>query len=222
MRPYKMNVKQHSIITYPDLGFNYIAIPKTASSSFKTACWVAQGIVSEEDFKIDNWFKKPKKYLKYISPNDALENDLITITTFRNPINRTISLFKDFLYGYKKDENPSGSKQFRQDFSNAKERQDLEYFIDFFTSHPEEDRNIHFRSQSWFVNFILTDPNTFFFTSENYDSGIEKLKLRGFNLKSYYINKNLSKKEFDITTTVKNKILKTHETDYELWRSNNV
>lgn len=219
-----MRVKEYSVITYPSLGFNYIAIPKTGSSSFKTACYIADNVITEDSIKNQpsTWFRTAKKSLVYVKPDVAIANTLLNISHFRHPVSRTVSLYKDFVFGFKKNTRPKGSKAFIRDFNEARRRQDFRYFVDFFTAHSEEDRNIHFRTQHWFVKDFL-NTQTFFFTTEQYAQGIERLRQQGFNLNLYYINKNTAPSTVTINTSgVDDLILQTHETDLKLWEQYSV
>lgn len=199
---------EHCIIRYDTLNFDYIGIPKTGSSSFKVSAWLEQKIISEKDidWSID-WYKKYKKHLTYIWPK---QNNLITVIHFRNPIDRMISTFKDVTQGKKQHItiNSIGSNNIK----------DIDYFIDLINELPEEGRNVHLRSQSWFVNHITDWNNTITFQTENFSDGLNKInKTLDLNLTYKHANTTNYINSPMITTKVKNKIEKLYEQDFVLW-----
>ena len=57
------NIKTHCIIRYQKYKFDYIGIPKTGSSTFKTSIWVNDGSLIESDISNNLEFYKPLKNL---------------------------------------------------------------------------------------------------------------------------------------------------------------
>ncbi len=203
------NKKTHCIIRYQKYKFDYIGIPKTGSSTFKTSIWVNDGSLIESDISNNLEFYKPlKKSLEYIDP---INNNLYTVIHFRNPVERFLSTFKDVTQGHKTHilvgQKPSNLF-----------KDNLELFLDSINDIEEEKRNVHLRSQSWFVKHIPVFNNHFMFRMEDYKSSISALNnILGLNLKLFHINHTNRILRPDVNSNIVNKIEKFYEKDFILW-----
>lgn len=205
-----MSIKDHCIIRYEKYDFDYIGIPKTGSSSFKTSMWIQQGVIRDNDINWSmNWYKKYKDNLNYISKT---ENNKLTIIHFRNPVDRVISMFKDLT---------QGEKQYikvKSVTSKNIESRGFEYFIDLLNDMSDIDKEVHLRSQSWFVNHIKNFNNHIIFQTEGFSNGLEKInKKLKLNLKQNMVNHTKGIENPRLNTSIKNKIERYYEKDFELW-----
>jgi len=205
-----MKTKEHCIIRYTDLNFDYIGIPKNGSSSFKTSVWLEQKIISESDINWDiDWYKKYKKYLTYISP---AQNKLPTVIHFRDPVKRLISTFKDITQGKKQNIVVNGIA------SNG--IKNLDYFVDLINDMSEEDRNVHLRSQSWFVKHIDDFKNCILFTTENFEQGLNKVnQTLNLTLQLYRFNTTDNITTPAINQQTISKIEQYYATGFDLWEN---
>jgi len=203
------NKKEHCIIRYQKYKFDYIGIPKTGSSTFKTSIWVSEGSLKENNIRNNLEFYKPlKKSLKYINPTD---NNLYTVIHFRNPVERFLSTFKDVTQGHK------AHILIGQKPSNLF-KDNLELFLDSINDIQEEKRNVHLRSQSWFVKHISVFNNHFTFRTEDYKPAINSLNnILGLNLKLFHINDTNNIIKPNVNSNIINKIEKFYENDFILW-----
>lgn len=214
------DVKQYSIASFPNLKINFIAIPKTGTSSFLTS------LIEESDPKnIESVLSKSheyshnRKFATYITPDDANSNNFLSVSILRNPIDRFISQYRDFFFGYKINHKTNGSKEFNRDWQNFKNSLPSENdFLDFILSYQEDDIDMHFRSQYWFVKYIKP-VNNYFIRLENLNSSITSLnKISNLNLQIYNRNTTHTIKNINLNTDIKEKIKIKYAKDFTLWK----
>lgn len=144
-----INLKNYNITHWPNHNLNYWGIPKCANTSVKYALM---------DRDLDNInSKKPYAWIhntgiqNYIDPSRAISNNCINFTLVRNPISRTLSLYRDIVF--KRNKKLSVAKKFNIDGSET-----LHDFLDILEQNI--DKNPHFYPQSNFIsnnNILLVD-----------------------------------------------------------------
>ena len=114
----------YSIATFPEKGFNYLAIPKCGTT---TMLWY---LLDRPDLVDVKQVHHPR-YVKYITPQDAMNNGLTTFATIREPFSRIRSMYK-----YMCDDIP------------------IQDFVDRVISEDDKTTNLHFRSMTYYLNLI--------------------------------------------------------------------
>lgn len=131
------------ITSFPRLGVNYWGITKCASTSMKHH-------LLEQELGRRTTFRQPtaihaKIAGYYISREDGLSNGRVNFTVTRHPVSRALSAWRDLCHtrperGIAAGIDPSWS--FRD-------------LMTFVAERDDDDLDVHFRSQSWFITAPL-------------------------------------------------------------------
>lgn len=123
---------KYNIVQVSELGLNYWAIPKVGNTSIKAAILKAGGVSYDNEQGVHHHSK-----LTYISPVTAMSNGLRNLSVVRDPYDRFVSMFADTV-------RRPRTFGFRDSPSLA----DLQRHIE---SRPDNKRNVHYRSQHYFI-----------------------------------------------------------------------
>ena len=126
----------YNISSWSKLKFNFWGITKAGNTSIKYLLHQK----SENDMRTDdntNQWVHHIKNTQYITPEEAVQNGFNNFTITRNPYDRFESMFKDV--------------QRRSGLMGMSHCKTPEQFIAFLEETPDEKRNVHFRSQCYFI-----------------------------------------------------------------------
>jgi len=146
-----MNVKKFNISSWPSIYANYWGITKCGNTSVKYALLENEGKNIHKPIGISQWVHN-ENITKYISKEDALNNSYENFTVTRNPYDRVVSMYNDFIK--------------RKDLylialgDSAKHIITLDNFLNYLNSISENDLNEHFKPQTFFIyeeNSLLVD-----------------------------------------------------------------
>jgi hypothetical protein len=129
---------KYNITAWDSIGLNYWAITKCGNTSVKASLLEKTGRQLNKQDGINSWVHNDKN-VKYISREQALKNGYLNFSVTRNPYDRFISMFKDV------------KRRPKQFFKNGEKIKSMNNLIDYIQSIPDECRDVHFRSQSYFV-----------------------------------------------------------------------
>lgn len=135
---------KYNIMSFPELGLNYWAIPKCMNTSIKYA--LLKKINKVFDQNIDgsaSWVHNIEMH-RYITPEQAINNRNENFTCIRHPYRRVKSLYKDF-----------GLRRFNEVLRagvNNSRLKDIDYFIDYYIKDSTDNDNVHLRSYSYFIS----------------------------------------------------------------------
>lgn len=207
------NKKQYSIASFDTLKINFIAIPKTGTSSFLTSLILENG---NDISNLDHVVSHSPKYATYIDKTESIINNFYNISIIRNPYSRLLSQYKDFMYGYKMNHKLNSSNEFKIEYNKIKKDLDIYSFADFIYSYPNEERDVHFRDQNWFLSHLKDNKKKFYFTTENFNNGLSTInKMFNLRLKPFYRNTTQDIKSIDLKKT---QLLENYLIDdFKLW-----
>lgn len=126
----------YNISRWPELGLNFWGITKAGNTSIKYLLHQRSGTSMRFDDDKNRWVHHIKN-TQYITPEEAAQNGFVNFTVTRNPYDRFLSMFKDVLR--------------RSGLMGLPHCKTQEQFVDFLENTPDEKRNIHFRSQCYFL-----------------------------------------------------------------------
>lgn len=186
-----MSVKlRHNISSWDSLKLNYWGLPKCGNTSIKYALAKASELKLQ---KVDDtcvWVHK-ENLTKYITPQQAIQNGFKNFTVVRDPIERFISMYKDIhrreQLGRKIGKNKS-----------------INTFLKYLEKTPDEKRDVHFRSQCYFLvhnEKVIPDILTYDEIEAMLNVKLEKL--------------NTIKSEVKMTDEQKNKVHELFIDDYK-------
>jgi hypothetical protein len=133
-----MNIKlTYNITEWPDI--NYWGITKAGNTSIKFALIELHKKKSIKNSNLYKTWVHSEHNGTYISKDQALTNGKINFTVIRNPYTRFESMWKDI-------------KRRPDQFFKNKRIDTLEEFFDYLERTEDEKRNVHFRSQSYFIS----------------------------------------------------------------------
>lgn len=142
----KETIRQN-ILTFPELGYNYWAINKNATSSLTKYFALQIGIKINEEQHQDAKIKL-KHQNRYISQDQALNNGLKNLTVVRNPFTRFESCYRMFKFPEDDIQRFAASKaRFDKNFSI----QDFLLSIQKTWNFRKKQGNKHYWKQTWFV-----------------------------------------------------------------------
>ena len=123
-----MRVKfKYSLSTFPKKGVNYVCIPKCGTTTILHYL-LDQPSLGEVQLHSE-------QHVKYITPEIANRNGLITFATVRHPFDRVLSMYKD--------QNKRGI--------GGTNKMTLDAFIRMVYTHNDEALNLHFRTMDYFL-----------------------------------------------------------------------
>jgi len=145
---------ERNITEWPKLEINYWGITKCANSSIKAHLNQCSGNPIIDQFKTTS-VNKPK-FNRYITEEQALSNGYVNFTVTRHPIQRFVSAWKDLCINRKARGKQAG----------VNPDWDLKQLAKFVADKNDHELDVHFRSQSYFINdqiehvFQLENLNT--------------------------------------------------------------
>lgn len=180
------------ISTWNRLSLNYWAITKCANTTIKTHLYKLE---TGKDF--DN-----KKHtlihgragLTYINKNTALNNGFLNFTVTRNPYDRFLSMYRDLVLSRPKRGRTAGINN----------NYTVDELLSYIESLEDSQRDVHFRSQSWFITEHL-----------DVEINLKNLSTWPLSIPSPEIIKHKSKERFNkLTRSQKDKIYKIYKEDF--------
>lgn len=138
---------KYSIISFDKIKTNYIAIPKTGTTSILHELYRMEHGSTPSTNSI--WLHSTKN-MKFISAEEASDNDYHNLTFTRNPISRAKSAFKDFTQVRTSIGGGQGSDEFLKAFNIVRKNKNFYDIFKMVQEFPDSERGIHFRSQSSF------------------------------------------------------------------------
>lgn len=152
MQHSKKETVRQNILTFPELGYNYWAINKNATSSL--AYYFALQIGLNPNKQHQDAKTKLKHQNRYISQDEARNNGLKNLTVVRNPFSRFESCYRMFKFPQDDIHILAASKaRFEKNFSS----QDFLLSVQKTWNFRKKQGNKHYWKQTWFV------PDTSFF-----------------------------------------------------------
>ena len=157
-----MNIQQkYNISTFAKLQLNYWGIAKCGNTTVK---YILLRASNPELFKrfdkdtVNMYNKRHQGWVHqkciYITPKEAKLNNFKNFTVLRDPVQRVYSMYSNGLIRPERVA-ASGSEKFKKDarkmFVNYKPS--MFEFLDLLEHYPDQDRNIHYRSQKSFCLF---------------------------------------------------------------------
>lgn len=148
MQPSDKSIIRQNIITFPELGFNYWAINKNATSSmlhyFADQIGIRAPITNS-----DQQAKVMLKHLnRYIGQDEAYNNGLKNIVIVRNPFKRFESCFRMFKFPVNDIQRKASRKA---NFDRTWNSQDFLLSIKKQWDFRSKRGNKHYWKQTWFV-----------------------------------------------------------------------
>jgi hypothetical protein len=129
---------KYNITVWDSIGLNYWAITKCGNTSVKASLLEKTGRQIKQIDGVDAWVHNEKN-VKYISREQALSNGNMNFTVTRNPYDRFVSMFKDV------------KRRPKQFFKNGEKIKSIDQLLEYIDQIPDHERDIHFRSQSYFI-----------------------------------------------------------------------
>ena len=127
------------ISTYNNLKLNYWAITKCGNTTVKHHLYTLQ---NGKTFDVKKSIHiHGRAGITYIKPEYALSNGFTNFTVTRHPYDRLLSMYKDLVLSRPK----RGKKAGIEDVVTVDD------LLEHIQSLPDKQRDVHFRSQSWFV-----------------------------------------------------------------------
>jgi len=135
--------QQFNITTWPNKKLNFWGITKCANTTIKYA------LLDNIDIKPDtthpnNHIHNPSN-VKYISKEEALQNGFTNFTITRNPYDRCVSLYKDFILK-RNNIKLKGIKINRESINS------FDAFVKIMLLNESVQKEIHFRTQTSFIS----------------------------------------------------------------------
>lgn len=127
------DTRRQNIIRWDEFNINYWAIPKNASTSLKRAYIEAIGGKTSDPHRDERTI--------YITNKEALSNGYGNMAVTRNPYNRFISMYRQVSVH-------TGDKGL-----NSNKIKNVNDFIAYIKSQKDDARNVHFKTQSNYVNY---------------------------------------------------------------------
>lgn len=146
-----MTVKKFNISTWSSIKANYWGITKCGNTSVKYALLEKEGKNIHKPEGVSQWVHD-EKIIKYISITKALNGTFENFTVIRNPYNRIISMYNDFIKRKKLYLIALGN--------TAKSINNIDDFLEYLISVPNNNLNEHFKPQTDFIlikNKIVVD-----------------------------------------------------------------
>ncbi len=148
----KLSVQEkYNIATFSNLQLNFWAIPKCGSTTIKTI------LLREDSPSLYNRCKNDPHTqqwahgkCKYITPKQTKQKGFKNFAVLRDPIQRLYSMYKAL---DRLGENMQGSVHFKRDIKDFFKNPNVLDFVKLLGRHPDEERNIHFRSQKSYCIF---------------------------------------------------------------------
>lgn len=137
-----MTVKKFNISAWDNINANYWGITKCGNTSVKYGLLEKIGKNIYKPEGIAQWVHG-ENITKYISKETALSNGYENFTVTRNPYNRSISMFNDFMK--RKDLYLTALH------SSAKKITTLDEFLSYLSTVPTGELNEHFKPQVYFI-----------------------------------------------------------------------
>jgi len=136
-----LDIREFNITAWPEFGVNFWGIPKCGNTSVKIALYgidkdrsVIEGKQNANTFyRVNSKWVHELEVVNYIVPEEALENGLNNLTVIRNPLDR---LNSQFFYNFR-------AKILKITY--------VDQLLDHVEMTSELDRNMHFRSQKFFI-----------------------------------------------------------------------
>lgn len=136
-------IKEFAITEWNNIGINFWNVSKCAGTSVKYALLKKADLADqikniEKDKTVHN-----NSFIKYITRDQALYNDNQNVAVVRHPVDRVVSLYRDFSLKRKIAIPVVGRKVDISKIDN------LDYFINFYIKEGSNKDNLHLRSISW-------------------------------------------------------------------------
>jgi hypothetical protein len=130
---------KHNITEWPRWKLNFVGIPKCGNTMMKYDLLGQPNVVDLHDSNAD---LHQEHRARYITPEEANQNDFQTFTIIRNPIDRVKSMWRDF---HGKRNGLLGQRDMT-----------FEDFVDkvIVPSDDSENTNVHLRSMHYFIKDI--------------------------------------------------------------------
>lgn len=190
-----MDIKYYNVTMWEKLGLVYWGITKCGCTSVKSHLYFFERGEKKESLDIHK-----KKYLKYVDP--IYQEGFVNFATIRNPTDRFLSMYNDLLK----------TRPVRGRVAKINVNWTLDEFALFLSNSKDEELDVHFKSQS----FFLRDERIYKIRIENikeeWNLNIpppEKIINKSNNHSGY---KDLSDKTLDLIT-------KRYCIDYKMWKS---
>lgn len=194
--------KTYLIASFDKLKINYIAIPKTGSTSILYSLLIANKQTNRKsDNDADQWVHS-ENLVNYITPEQVKDN-YKNFTVIRDPYDRAYSMYYDFIKR-RKNLGVGGTNEFSKEFEKFRNNMTFENFLEMLLKYPDHERGSHFRTQS---RYCILD-NLELLKLENISNTLE-FKLLYLN-RSNYKNVTISTKEIDF-------VLEIYKDDFNLW-----
>jgi len=212
----------HQIVTFNNLKLNYWSIPKCASTTIKYALHKAdcdKKIFEQQEKQfttnddIHSWVHAINICEK-IEPKNALNNGYINFMIIRNPIERFLSLYKDFFIK-RKNNNVGGSSEFKDAVCTLRQEPSVKGLLNLLNRFSDNKAcDVHFRSQTWFY----LDSTIKLIRLENMKTAIQAFNSTIVldNLHLHKTSKNISLSENEI-----NQLNLIFKQDYQLYEQAN-
>lgn len=178
----------YNISTWEKLGVNFWGIPKAGNTSIKYLLHYTSGNPMQPDDDKNQWVHHIKN-TSYITPEQALENGHKNIAVTRNPYERFASMWKDV--------------KRRKRLFGLTTCDTIEDFIKMLEETPDEKRNVHFRSQCYFLKI----------------DNIECIDIRNTDKLQSFFNtdiphKNSIKDDVDMSSEIRERVYKLFKDDF--------
>jgi hypothetical protein len=193
---------KYNISCWNSLGLNYWGVTKCGNTSIKHSLILSSNLSSlhhkDDKHGTDSWVHDEKN-VSYIDIKTALSNGNTNFTVVRNPYDRFISMYKD---------TQRRPNHFFRKYKNTRisSVDDLLSFIERFADH---DREIHFRSQCYFLEANYNILPTVIFDVEDAES-IEKF------LNTKIERMNSINTQIQLNENQKQKVFRIYQKDFKL------
>jgi hypothetical protein len=117
---------------------NYWGIPKSGNTSLKICLLKSTDKRISRTGDIYQAWAHSEDNIKYITKEEAIENGYLNFTVVRDPYTRFESMLKDI-------------KRRNGQFFKGKKIETIEDFFNYLEKTEDNKRNVHFRSQSYFI-----------------------------------------------------------------------
>lgn len=207
------NIKSRYSWNFPELDITYFEIPKTGSSSTKTALFRSNyRLDSGDELNIGGGklaLRFPESLLRSVQSKDFLNRILII---YRDPIARTKSAYRSIFLG-------------RQKMQGSLSEYLNQYLSAYIQSSPTDGMLNHHKPMTWFFpSELVDDPRTVFVNTEDLDDlpdtlGFENSPTsKGSNNMPHLLNVNKSFGEIDMTDgEIRSALGKSFDDDFRLF-----
>jgi hypothetical protein len=135
-----MNVKDRFNITqWHKHKINFWGVPKCGNTSVKASLIKDSTSDTLEVDEISAWAHS-EKYCEYITNKEAISNGYMNISVVRHPVDRSVSMYSDV------------RRRGVNFFGIPRDVVDWYSFLSYLTRIPDHKRNVHFRSQTYFLS----------------------------------------------------------------------